>query len=210
MIGCTSSDRNAGGPNAIPADAKFTEAKDPPITADTRYATGQLAEAAEKFDYAIDQYQQAVKANPKHLPSLYRLGVLYSQVKQYDQAIDAWKKYIAATSEVANGWGNLGFCYELKGDSEQAEVAYKKGIDRESKNEICRVNYGLMLARLGRTNEALVQFEAVLSPAAAHYNLGSVYEQQKKMAQAKLEYTRSLELNPSFYEAQQRLASLTD
>jgi len=208
LSGCKSDGPKATGPTAIPADAKFTEAKDPPINADTRYATGQLAESAEKWDYAINQYQEALKTDPKHAPSLYRLGVLYSQQKQYDLAIMAWQKYILATNDSANGWGNLGFCYQLSGDLEKAEWAYKKGIDLEAKNQICRINYGLMLAQIGKTNEALANFQAVLTPAAAHYNLGSVYEQQKKIAQAKLEYVRALELDPTFFDAQQRLASL--
>ena len=47
-----------------------------------------------------------------------------------------------------------------------------------------------------------------LTPAAARYNIGSVYEQQGKTAQAKLEYTRALEIDPTFFEANQRLADL--
>lgn len=209
LSGCKGDAQNAN-PNAIPSDAKFVEAKDPPITADTRYAAGQLLEAQNEPAKAIQQYQQATVADAKHAPSLYRLGVLYAQTEQYPQAVEVWQKYIKVTSPSATGWANLGFCYELMGSAEQAEAAYKKGIERDPRDQLCRINYGLMLARLGRINEALVSLQAVLTPAAAHYNLGSVYEQQGKKAQAKMEYIRSLELDPTFSDSQQRLAAITN
>ncbi len=208
LVGCTSGKEGYDAHSGVPDGAKVTMATDPDITADTRYAAGQMAEGSNRPEMAIAQYEKALETDPKHAASLYRLGVLHAQRQEYPAAIEAWKKYIKATNDSAAGWGNLGFCYELMADPEHAEAAYKKGIEREAKSQICRVNYGLMLARLGHANEAIAQFEAVLSPSAAHYNVGSVYEQQKKFAQAKMEYTRSLELDPTFFDAQQRLASL--
>ncbi len=207
LSGCAN-DQQAGGPNQIPSDAKFVEAKDPAINANTRFAAGQLSESSEKPENAIAQYEEALKIDPDHEASLYRLGVVYAQIKNFPKAVESWQRYIKVTHESGEGFANLGFCYELSGNWERAEMAYKKGIERDAKCEVCRVNYGLMLARLGRTNEAFTQFGAVLPPAAAHYNVGSVYEQQKKLSQAKMEYTRALECDPTFFDAQQRLASL--
>lgn len=207
LSGCAN-DPQANGPSAIPSDAKFVDAKDPAINANTRYAAGQLSESSEKPENAIAQYEEAIKIDPTHEASLYRLGVVYAQTKNFPKAIESWQRYIKVTRESAGGYANLGFCLELSGNWQQAEISYKKGIEREPKNEACRVNYGLMLARLGRTNEAFTQFSTVLPPAAAHYNVGSVYEQQKKFAQAKMEYTRALECDPTFFDAQQRLAVL--
>jgi tetratricopeptide (TPR) repeat protein len=205
VLGCQSDRPDS---RAIPADAKFTEAKEPPITADTRYAAGLLAESGGQPAKAVVQYAEAVKLDPKHQASLYRLGILHAQLKDFPAATDAWQKYVVATDYSASAYGNLGFCYELAGDAEMAEQSYKKGIEQSPKDQLCRVNYGLMLARLGKTNDALVHLKAVLKPAEAHYNLGSVYEQQGKTAQAKLEYTRALEADPTFFDAQQRLAAM--
>ena len=205
LVGCAS---DKPDPRIVPADAKFEQAKEEQITADTRLAAGQLAEAGGQVDKAIIQYQEALKLDPKHQQALYRLGILYTQKKDFPPAIEAWKKYIEVTDYAASAYGNLGFCYELSGDGESAEYTYKKGIERSPKDQLCRVNYGLMLARMGRPGEALVQLKAVLKPAEAHYNLGSIYEQQGKNNQAKLEYTRALEADPTFFDAQQRLAAI--
>src|SRR5215207_10480521 len=105
--GCNSGgDNNASVRGLSQADADklnaprsaFDQPGDPPFTADTRFAAGQLAEAQNVAGAAIEQYREALKVNPKHQPSLYRMAVVYTQQKAYPQAIDAWKKYIAATN----------------------------------------------------------------------------------------------------------------
>ena len=82
------------------------------------------------------------------------------------------------------------------------------GIEIDPKNQPCRVNYGLMLARHGRIEEATTQLSAALSPAQVHYNLASVYEQQGKKDQAKSEYIEAIKSDPKLIDAQMRLAGL--
>ena len=186
------------------------DVKEPPITAQTRYAAGQLAESQGNGPRAVEQYEAGLRADPKHLASLYRLGVVHAQAKQFDKAIDAWKRYVKATNGAAAAYANLGFCHELAGQLAEAEAAYEKGIARDGRSEPCRVNYGLMLARLGRTSEATIQFQFVLPPAAVQYNLASVHEQQGRREQAKAGYRKALELDPNFVDAQTRLIALAD
>src|SRR5690348_17132040 len=59
--------------------SQFDNAQDPPLTADTRYAAGQLAESQNNPPLAIKQYNECIKANPNHTLALYRLGVCYSE-----------------------------------------------------------------------------------------------------------------------------------
>ena len=140
--------------------------------------------------------------------ALFRLGIDYAKLKQYPQAIATWKQYIKTTNESASGYSNLALCQELSGDGTSAEASFRKGIERDPKNEPCRVNYGLMLAKQGRISEAVLQLQAVLPPADVHYNLGSVYEQQGKIEQARAEYQEAIKLDPKHNDAQLRLASL--
>jgi tetratricopeptide (TPR) repeat protein len=186
----------------------FETSQDPPITAETHYAAGQLAESQGDAAAAIKQYKEALKLDPKHGKSLYREAVCYSQLKKFPDAVATWKKYIEITGGGANGYSNLGFCHELAGEIDEAESAYLRGIEKESKNLACRTNYGLMLARLGRTAEATLQLQVVLSPADVHYNLASVLEHQNRKEAAKAEYRKALELNPTMQDAQVRLSEL--
>ncbi len=183
-------------------------APEPELNANTRFAAGRLAESQEKFDCAIVQYEQAIRLNPNHVPSLYRLGVVQTKMKAYDKAEEAWKAYIKATKGLASGYSNLGFCYEMAGNVPAAEEAYKKGIERDPKNEPCRVNYGLMLARQNRVDEAREQLSSVLKPDEVAYDIAAIYEQQGAFAQAKDELKKAIAANPKNTQAQAKLASL--
>jgi tetratricopeptide (TPR) repeat protein len=195
--------------NALNAEhSSFENAEDPPLKAETYFAAGQLDETQGNLRGAAKQYENAVEVDAKNAKSLYRLGIVYAHMKNYPKAIDAWKRYIAATNNSATGYSNLGFCQELAHQPGEAELSYKKGISIDPKDRPCRVNYGLMLARQKRTNEAMLQWQAVLSPAEVHYNLASVYEQQGQKTRAKAEYQKALALDPSFKDAKARLSAL--
>jgi tetratricopeptide (TPR) repeat protein len=212
LFGCSS--QNSSDQNAQADSQRLAEQKvdlnlgKTPVTADTRFAAGQLAESEANYAAAVDQYQAALKINPKHQLTLYRLGVIYTQFKQFDQAIAAWQQYVVATGNSSTAYGNLGFCYELAGKPVQAEAAYQRGIQREFLSVLCRTNYGLMLARQGRTKEACDIWHPILSDAQIHYNLASVYQLEGRKSQARGEYQRALELDPNLTDAQQRLAAL--
>jgi tetratricopeptide (TPR) repeat protein len=217
-VGCSqSSNGNSGTITGVSNDVAgsmnshrnpFETSEDPPLTADTHFAAGQLAETQGDFAGAVKQYKEALKVDPKHKRSLYRQAICLSQVKKFPEAVASWKKYIEATGGEANGYSNLGFCHELAGQIDEAESAYLRGIERESKNVACRTNYGLMLARLGRTAEATLQLQAVLTPAEVHYNLASVLEHQNRKEAAKAEYRKAIELDPNLVDAQTRLSAL--
>ncbi len=179
-----------------------------PLTANTHFAAGQLAESEGDFGRAIDQYNQALKIDPMNQMSLYRLGMIYAMEKQYGPAIDVWQQYVKATKSSATGYSNLAFCQELAGRTRDAEASYKAGVAREPNNQPCRVNYGLMLARQGRVDEAMGQLQAVLTPAEAHYDVASVLEAQGKTDQAKAQYIEALKINPDMDDAKTRLAGL--
>jgi tetratricopeptide (TPR) repeat protein len=218
MVGCGSDKSGSmGHPDSVTGETNmptiepntsFETVKDPPINADTRFAAGQLAETRGMTDQAIKQYDEALRLNPKHQGALFRLAVIETQFKEYPQAIQTWKTYVSATNESAASYANLGFCYELAGDPNEAEAAYLRGISRDPKEQTCRVNYGLMLAARAETDEAMEQFTTVLTPAEAHYNLGSVFEQQGRKEQAKVEYRKALALDPNLADAQKRLDAM--
>jgi tetratricopeptide (TPR) repeat protein len=186
----------------------FDKVKDPKINADTWFAAGQLHEAQGNIQAAVEQYNKALKENDEHHGALYRLGVLYATTRNYPEAIKTWKRYINVTHQSAVGYSNLGFCYELSGDPSAAEHAYLTGIERDSDNAPCRVNYGLMLARHGRIDDGITQMRPVLSEAEIHFNIGSVHEGQGRKELARQEYKRALELDPKLKDASVRLRKL--
>ena len=88
-IGCSSSKheekaslRGVSTKQAAEMEARrntFESSEDPPLTADTRFAAGQLAENQGATANAITQYTEATKLDARHQNSWYRLGVLHAQ-----------------------------------------------------------------------------------------------------------------------------------
>lgn len=187
---------------------EFERSGDSPVNADTYFAAGQLAETQDAGPKAEEAYRKALELDSKHKGSLFRLGVLYAKEKKYGEAIEAWKSYLKATNGDAAGYANLGFCYELAGRSEDAEAAYLAGVKRDPMSGPCRVNYGLMLARHGRFNEAVLEMQQVLSEAEVHYNLAAVYEGMGRREQAKIEYKKALAADPQLTDAQAKLDAI--
>lgn len=186
----------------------FDDVENPSFNADTHFAAGRLAESQGQPKRALLQYEQCLKLNPKHEGAHYRIAMVHTEQRQLDAAIEAWKKYVKVTGETPASWNNLGYCYETAGRFDEAATAYQQAIRRDGAYQPARVNYGLMLARQQRFDEARMQLSAVLPPAAVEYNLGSVYEQLGRVDLARASYEKSLEINPRFDAARKRLEAL--
>jgi tetratricopeptide (TPR) repeat protein len=186
----------------------FETSDDPPLTASTRFAAGQLAEGQGNTEAAILQYREALKIDPNHQQALFRLGAVLTQNKRFDEALATWQRYLKVTKQAPAAYNNLALCYEAADRTDDAEQAYQAGIARDPKDSSCRVNYGIMLARKGRLEDATTQLSTVLAPAEVQYNLGSVFEQTGHIEQAKAYYRKALELDPRLTDARSRLAHL--
>lgn len=186
----------------------FDDVQNPSFNADTHYAAGRLAESQGNPQRAIQQYEQAIALNPTHPGAHYRIAMVLTEQRQLDAAIDAWKRYVEVSGETPAAWNNLAYCFEIAGRLDDAEGTYKIAIARDGSYPQARVNYGLMLARQQRNDEARAQLSAVLTPAAVEYNLGSVQEQLGRMDLARAAYLKALELNPRFEVARKRLDAL--
>lgn len=185
-----------------------TTVRSGPITADTHFGAGQLAESQHNMGAAIFQYKAALDINPAHHAALYRLAVVYAKMREYGESIVVWNRYVQATNGAATAYADLGFCYQLAGNVDQAAGAYRAGIAKQSDNVPCRVNYGLLLAHAGHVKEAIAQWQFVLTEAEIHYNLGSVYANQGHKEEARYEFERALQLDPSLDDARTRVAGL--
>jgi superkiller protein 3 len=189
-------------------DAFEASSADPPLNANTRFAAGQLAESLGDANRAVMQYREALKLDPNLQNAQFRLGLVLTQQRRFGEAVDAWQRYIEMTNHAPAAYNNLAYTYEAAGQVPEAEATYRKCLERDPKQQECRINYGKMLARYNRIDEATAQFSAVLRPAEVSYNLGTVFEQQRKVEQAKAYYQRALEQDPNLADAKARLAAL--
>jgi tetratricopeptide (TPR) repeat protein len=209
LVGCVTKTQPSSVTNTIPDMKDPSEPKpNAPISANTRFAAGTLAEQQGDLPRAATQYEAALKLEPTAPATLMRLGMVYTSMQQFDKAIATWHRYIKATNNSAAGYCNLGLTQELAQHFSESESAFKSAVAADPKNEPARVNYGLMLARQGRLDDAMAQLQAVLTPAESHYDIASVLESQGKTSLAKSQYREALRSDPDMNDAKSRLAAL--
>lgn len=208
VVGCNSSNQRRTASREPSVQEKFELVDEPDITADTRFAAGQLAESRSDWNRAIYQYEAALKLNPKHRPSLSRLAAAYAITRQPVKSVPAAKRFVEVTGGSPESYNDLAQCYEYANRPGDAETAYKLGIDKDPQNRLCRTNYGLLLARIGRTDEARSQMSEVLPVAEVHYNIASVLEIQGKKDEARAEYRLAIAADPNLSDAKKRLAKI--
>jgi tetratricopeptide (TPR) repeat protein len=204
--GCKSSNRHEQA--GIPADAKVEEVRSVAPDAKVHIAAGDFAVNQGNRVEAIRQYEKALQLDPTGKIALYKMATLYTYDGQFDLAVATWQKYVDATNQSAGAYVNLGRANELAGKWKAAEVAYLRAINRESMNRAARVNYGILLAKRDRLDEAETQLGKVLRPEEVQYNLGSVHELRRDFAAASAAYTRAVEIDGNFTPARQRLSML--
>lgn len=204
VVGCKSgNDDKVGG--GIPIDAKIAPADVVTPNENAHLAAAQLALSQNNLPEAVNQYNIVLGKDPDNKQALFNLGTLYVYQREFDKAIAAWDRYVRVTDNNAIAWSNLGRAHELAGHWKEAEVNYLRAIERDPHNKSARVNYGILLAKRDRVDEASKQLGTVLVPAEVQYNLGSVYELKKNFPKAKECFEKALSFDPELTVARQRL-----
>jgi Tfp pilus assembly protein PilF len=203
VAGCSSD--NQTGVQRAPEPLEITDAPMPQINFETYVAAGDLAASRGQHVRAAEQYDKAAALRPDDTQVLRKLALAHTHNGQMTPAVAAWKKYFVATNESAESFGSLGYAYELAGNPTEAEKTYLAGIKKHPEGALVRINYGLMLVRRNKVEQAVEQMSAVLKPHEVNYNIASVYDQMGRRDLAQFYYRRALECNPNFGAARQKL-----
>ena len=158
-------------------------------------------------DYGL-AYQHAVRAvvlDPKSAEALEALGRVHLHRNQIDQALSAFLSAVEIKPDSASLLSNTGYVFLKRGDLIQARVFLERAVAADSSIVEAHNNLGIVLARMGEANAALSEFLAVNEPAAAFNNLGVVYLDQKRWAEARDVFRRALLLDPGYQKAQKNL-----
>lgn len=95
---------------------------------------------------------------------------------------------------------SLGYSYYLAGHWDQAERVYKQGISYEPAYHPLWRNYGLLLARMGRYEEAISAFEQVEKRAEASNDVGYICLVEGKLDVAEQFFRGAIDQSPAHYE----------
>ena len=131
---------------------------------------------------AVEAFQQAVKLDPDLAEAHFRLALSYEALdkredaeSQYKKAVEAYKKYLEANPDDAEAHYNLGQTYANLGNYSEAIRSYRQA------------------TRL-KTDDPEI-----------YYDLGVAHTKLAQYDQAAAAFSKSLEIDPEYYRAQDAL-----
>ncbi len=139
-----------------------------------------VALASSNFDVAITKLNEAATRIPDCHECHVQLGEVYARQKQFDQAEAAFKKAIELKADSAAAYDGLAAIYNTQGKMDLASEASAKAVE-------------LHAASGG-------------GDATSAYNAGAILVNSGKMAEAKAQFQRALQLDPTMAEAHYQLA----
>ncbi|MCZ6680514.1 MAG: tetratricopeptide repeat protein, partial [Candidatus Poribacteria bacterium] len=181
---------------------------------------------AHRWEEAIEAYRQARQLMPElasvktNLEDLHwkRANVLREQ-GNVDLAIQAYRELLAFHPEAVDAHSLLGELYLQKRDYPQAIREFRAAFDADTDNAQTRQNlitiyhqYGQVLDRQKRHDEAISQLQSGLALAPAHINLrlslADVYQHANDFDNSGAMFEEILELEPDNVQAKEGLVNL--
>jgi tetratricopeptide (TPR) repeat protein len=138
---------------------------------------GDLDRAVEAFQHSIESEENA--------EALTYLGWVISLKGNLDEAMDLCKKAIVIDPDYGNPYNDLG-SYLIKKDRLEEAIPWlekAKTAKRYDARHFPHMNLGRVYSALGRTEEAIVEFNKALDYVPGHREVLNVLEQLKNFPQ---------------------------
>ncbi|MBN1347211.1 MAG: tetratricopeptide repeat protein [Phycisphaerae bacterium] len=180
----------------MPDLSEVQDQPEPSILPETYLAAGRLAEGRNDLILAVSMYRKAAALNQDSVDARNRLGLVLTRLGHLKLATES----LAAAVEIAPDQpylrNNLAYSYIMQRRWKEAETELNVALELQPEFARARVNLGLVLARTGRYDDALKQFLLVLPASSAHYNLGLMYEMNRRYELASAAFSQALALDP--------------
>jgi len=154
----------------------------------------------ETIDRGIADFKEALKIEPKHMPSLTAMADAYAMSGKNQEALGAFNQFIAAFPEHPIGYNNRGMFYKEIDQKDQAIADFRKTIEVEPKFFVAHINLGYMLMESDRPAEAQKSFDQAIALQPENpsiYALRANAEMRQGNSQGAIaDYSKAIELFP--------------
>ena len=173
---------------------------------------GSIYLQQEKFDEAIDQFQNVVKWNPALPSPLENLGWIHQQRKEWLDAVNYYEQCLDLNPGSEFAMRNLLLLLQTQKKLPQARL-YLERYTRRCPTDVRMLNQlGLMLAKNGEFRKALTEFKQAENNApddpATQTNLGLTLSELKRFKEARVHLEKAVELQPQDLHAHVNLGLL--
>ena len=172
-----------------------------PKDASSHYIIGMNALANKDYQKAHDELTKAAMYDGKNYLYYYNLGRVQYMMKKYTAAKSSFSTSAMLNSAFAPARYNLGLTNLRLNDQKSALSEFRKAHDVDPRHEKAYLEEARLLTKLGDLNGAVSAYTNVVKinniNRAALGELGNVYTQQKKYADAESSFRKSLAMLPA-------------
>jgi len=159
----------------------------------------------KQFEKALEDFDEAIKLNPKNADAYNGRGITYRKLEQHERAIEDYNRAIELNPNYAKAYYNRGNAYRKLNQPERAIEDYNKAIELNPDYVEAYNNRGLAYSDLKQYERAIEDYNKAieLNPdyAKAYYNRGNAYRKLNQPERAIEDYNKAIELNPDYVEA---------
>jgi tetratricopeptide (TPR) repeat protein len=170
---------------------------------------GRIHSGTGLRDLAIQEFHRAQELDHHNAAALLGLADTYASVGRSQEAEDLYKKATAMRPAAADGYYRLGAFYYSQHRFSEAADQFRRVIELVPDHGTAHTSLGTTLLSMGQENEAEAEFKKSLALApdyAAASNLGVIYYNQRRFAEAAEMTERALQVNDKDYRLWNNLA----
>jgi tetratricopeptide (TPR) repeat protein len=122
-----------------------------------------MGQNAANIDLEREEYEAALKANPRDKEALNKLGGLYFNQNNFDKAEMLFKQALEVDPRYKLALNNLGLVYDRKGKTDEAEAKYKEALKSDPNYALTHFNLGMLYSdKPDKFEQAKESFKFVL------------------------------------------------
>jgi len=150
---------------ALASQRAAAQGTSPPVDAESRFNTGVEHLRAGRVDLAVEEFQRAIKDDPKNPYFRKGLGLAYAQQKKYKEAVEAFQKALELNPYYVDVRNDLGTALLLSGRREEGRQEFLKafGDPTNPTPELSARNLGQAYLEDQNYTQALSWFQSSLA-----------------------------------------------
>ncbi len=130
--------------------------------ADKLFVKGNKLSEENKFEDAVEAYEEAIKLSSSNWGYYFNLGRSYKKMEKIDEALKAFQQALDLNPESYSVNKEVGEALGKKGEFESAKKFYQKATDLSPDDPDALYNFGVVQTNLGENEGALRSFLAAV------------------------------------------------
>lgn len=173
-----------------------------PNLSDTRFNYGILLFNQDRYESAIAQFVTYMVKVGENARAHRNIGRALEEIGQLDGAISSFNKAMRLEPNDPETYFDIALVYDLKDDHQTAITYYMRAIEIAPEYAEAHNNLGELLMRSGKPNEALAQFQSLLSINPDNHSalngIATCYINKRQFPTAIELLRRAIQLKPDY------------